>query len=123
MTDDVLHVDTRTPMAGVRVVCPEGEVDMITAPALLDALNRTTRGEVELVVIDLDEITFLGSAGLASLISAHESAEQAGITVCLAGGSRVSRRALQISGVDALFDHHDTVDVALQVALRIPRQA
>lgn len=99
---------------------PAGDIDMLTAPTLDDALSIAARRHARLIVIDLDEVSFLGAAGLATLANARDTAHHAGSALCLAGGTRAALRALQISGLDVLFEHHSTVHDALQAASDVP---
>ena len=54
-----------------RVLSVVGEIDTLTAPILRTRVEEHL-GEVGLLVLDLSEVTFLGSAGLAiSTLNAH----------------------------------------------------
>lgn len=92
-----------------------GEVDMLTSPqlraAVLDQLNDTSG--VELVVLDLDAVTFLGTSGLAALIEVREAAHMSGVGLRLACTARRVLRPLTIAGLVSLFDIHDTQEAAL----------
>ena len=82
---------------GPRVVIEVGgEVDMLTSPHLralvLEHLGETAG--VELVVLDLDAVTFLGTSGLAVLIEVREAAHMAGVELRLACTARRVLRPL-----------------------------
>jgi anti-sigma B factor antagonist len=52
------------------VVSVAGELDLVTAPQLMEVLDRQlARPDVELTVVDLSEVEFLGSSGLGVLAS------------------------------------------------------
>ena len=101
---------------GTRVVIVVGgEVDMLTSPHLR-ALVLEHLGEaagVDLVVLDLDAVTFLGTSGLAVLIEVREAAHMAGVELRLACTARRVLRPLTIAGLVTLFDIHDTQEAAL----------
>lgn len=59
--------------ADARVVTVTGEVDSLTAPELAACLTAQLAG-ARRVVVDLDGVQFLGSAGLSVLFEANELA-------------------------------------------------
>ena len=56
---------------GVELVMVEGELDIATAPRLISVLNRAVQEALRSLVIDLSEVDFMDSTGLALLINAH----------------------------------------------------
>ena len=63
-------------------------------------------------MLDLSDVTFLGSAGLAVLV-AKDGATPAGTSLRLVCGSRIVTRALEATGLLTLFDVADGVPQAL----------
>lgn len=97
---------------GVLVVTVEGELDLLTAPALRDEVTRRIPS-VSLVVLALDGVGFLGTSGLAALIEIRESAHRAGVELRLAARGQRVLRPLGIAGLHHLYDIHDDVEAAL----------
>ena len=64
-------------------------------------------------MLDLSDVTFLGSAGLAVLVAAKDAADARGHTLRLVCGSRIVTRALEATGLLTLFDVADGVPQAL----------
>ena len=95
-----------------RVINVVGEVDTLTAPVLRSRLDEHV-GEVELLVLDLSEVTFLGSAGLAVLVAAKDEADRYNHRLRLVPGSRIVVRALEATGLLTLFDIADSTTAAL----------
>ena len=95
-----------------RVLTVAGEIDTLTAPALRTHLDEHL-GEVDLLVLDLSEVTFLGSAGLAVLVTAKDEADRLRRRFRLVPGSRIVVRALEATGLLTLFDLADTASEAL----------
>jgi len=98
-----VHAATSSSCATVVV---SGEIDSTTAPGLrnclLEVLSRPGSTAVEL---DLRGVTFLDSAGLSALATAHRSAQAAGRTLHMrCGTTRAVVRPLQITGLWTLFD-------------------
>jgi anti-sigma B factor antagonist len=94
------------------VVHATGEIDMLTAPALRTRLDEHLP-TASLLVLDLSQVTFLGSAGLAVLVAAKEDADRLGHTLRLVPGSRIVTRALEATGLLTLFDVAGDVPAAL----------
>jgi anti-sigma B factor antagonist len=113
--DDQITLTTARPAAQQVVITVGGEVDMLTSPQLRSlVLDQFEPGAgVELVVLDLDGVTFLGTSGLAVLIEVREAAHAAGVELRLACTARRVLRPLTIAGLIPLFDIHDTIDGAL----------
>ena len=74
-----------------RVVHVVGEIDTLTAPLLQARLDEHL--VVTLLVLDLSDVTFLGSAGLAVLVAAKDDADRRSNTLRLVCGSRIVMRA------------------------------
>jgi anti-sigma B factor antagonist len=113
--DDQISLSTARPVPGQVVITVGGEVDMLTSPQLRSAVLDQFEPDsgVELVVLDLDGVTFLGTSGLAVLIEVREAAHAAGVELRLACTARRVLRPLTIAGLIPLFDIHDTIDQAL----------
>ena len=106
MDIDPTRIDVRaaTSSSGT-TVCVTGEVDSTTAPGLgsclLEVIARPGDGVVE---VDLSGVTFLDSAGLSALATAHRAAEAAGRTLQMrCGTTRAVVRPLQITGLWSVF--------------------
>jgi anti-sigma B factor antagonist len=103
---DPTRIDVRaaTSSAGTTVRV-SGEVDSTTAPGLgnclLEVIARPGDGTVEL---DLRGVTFLDSAGLSALATAHRAAQAAGRELQMrCGTTRAVVRPLQITGLWTVF--------------------
>ncbi|MDN5930923.1 MAG: STAS domain-containing protein [Pseudonocardia sp.] len=113
--DDQISLETRPAGPGQVVIEVGGEVDMLTSPQLRAAALEQFEpaAGVELVVLALDGVTFLGTSGLAALIEVREIAHSSGVELRLACTARRVLRPLTIAGLIPLFDIHDTLDQAL----------
>jgi anti-anti-sigma factor len=52
---------------------------------------------------DLSEVTFFGAAGINALVIAHERAARAGSRLLIRGAHGITRRVLQITGLEDLL--------------------
>jgi anti-sigma B factor antagonist len=110
---EVIRFDVVGHGAEARVVHVVGEIDTLTAPLLRAQLD----GQIPtnpLLVLDLTEVTFLGSAGLAVLVAAKDEAELRDHRLRIVPGSRIVVRALQATGLLNIFDIADGVPQALE---------
>ncbi|HEY3260833.1 MAG TPA: STAS domain-containing protein [Pseudonocardiaceae bacterium] len=105
---------TIEPNSGSTVVVARGEVDLYTAPLLRSALHEAIDGSAECVVIDLADVTFMASSGLATLLAGLDHAQRRRCELRLAGGGRAVRRPLQATGLDATFNHYPSAAAAIR---------
>ncbi|MBH5336630.1 STAS domain-containing protein [Streptomyces pactum] len=107
-----LQVDVRHHGASA-VVTPVGELDHHTAEVLREPLEKSVEeGRVRLVV-DCSKLDFCDSTGLNVLLGARLKAEAEGGGVHLAGMRPVVARVFEITGAEAVFTVHDSLDAAL----------
>ncbi|MEO7193649.1 MAG: STAS domain-containing protein [Pseudonocardiaceae bacterium] len=95
-----------------RVVTVTGEVDSLTAPALASVLQEQLSA-ARVVVVDLDGVDFLGSAGLSALFVCNELATRERRVLRLVCHSRVANRAMEATELRDQFTFADTVTDAL----------
>lgn len=100
-------------VAGVVVVKIEGEIDVDTADVVLDALRLGFSSEGPALVADLTHVSFFGSTGISTLITAHELADAHGKDFHVVAPHRAVKRPLQVTGVADVLVLHDSVDEAL----------
>lgn len=84
---------------GVITVAVRGDVDMLTAPAVAAAVERAQAGHS--VVLNLDDVSFIGSVGLSLLVDAARRAEGAEHKFAILAGNRIVLRAVQVTGLDS----------------------
>ncbi|HEU0214525.1 MAG TPA: STAS domain-containing protein [Jiangellaceae bacterium] len=100
-----------------------GATDLSSAAELEGKLrNIVELGERHLVV-DLTTATFLDSAALAALVSAHYRARVLGGSVRLAGATGPVRTILEMTHVDRILEHHDDVAAAVAAAVSPDRDS
>lgn len=95
-----------------------GEIDLDSVPrlrAVLDEVLDDPGTGPAVIVLDLTAVTFLGSAGLAVLVDAHDRSAQRGaaLKVVIGGPGTPVARALQAAGLDEHLHVHRSVPAAL----------
>ena len=96
--DDLVSIAVSDSPSAVRLTVA-GEVDSSSAPAVRDAVDAALDGGARQLVLDLDGVTFLDSAGLCVLAGAHRRAVQDGVTLRVLASGRAVIRPLQITGL------------------------
>jgi len=66
------------------------------------------------VVVDLGEISYIDSAGLATLVASYTSARRAGGELKLARLTKLVRSLMQITRLSTVFEIYDSVDEAVR---------
>ena len=80
-----------------------GELDIATAPELVDMLARL-RHHGHAVVLDLAEVTFMDSTGLTTLMDAHLQSERNGWSFSVRRPSPAVKRVFDLAGVGRMLD-------------------
>lgn len=110
---DIMGLQVAEHGDDARVVTVLGEVDALTAPELA-AFLTTQLAAARVVVVDLDGVGFLGSAGLSVLFEANEQASREDRVLRLVCNSRIANRALEATELKEHFSFADTVPDALK---------
>ena len=97
---------------GCAVVTAVGEIDLCTSPGLHDALADAALRS-DRVIIDLSQVSFLDSTGMAMMVKAlRENHHRRHDSLCLVGPVGLVLRALEVTGLTNLFRIHPSVEVA-----------
>ena len=81
-----------------------GELDLEHAYTFDEELKRVEELEVRCICLDLRELTFLDSCGLARLVAARRRAMKAGRRLVLVRGPAAVQRVFQLTAVDEAFE-------------------
>ena len=95
------------------VVTVAGELDMATAPAVRDEVDKALAARAH-VIVDVAEVSFCDSAGLRELAGAHDRARAQGDhAIVVAGVTPRMRKLLRVSGLDQMLPCYASVTEAL----------
>jgi anti-anti-sigma factor len=107
-----------TSSHAVVVVSVSGEIDMATCDVVSQALHAHLDATPPGMVIDLSEVEFLGSAGLAVLIEVNKRAPECCTRLgIVTSGSPAVTRVLQVSGLAKLLPTYPTVTDAVTAGM------
>ncbi|MDT5137467.1 MAG: anti-sigma factor antagonist [Mycobacterium sp.] len=97
---------------GVVVLSIGGEIDLVTAPALEEAIGGVVVDNPAALIIDLSGVEFLGSVGLKILAATYEKlGDKAEFGVVARGPA--TRRPIHLTGLDKTFPLYPTLDDAV----------
>ena len=96
----------------IEVLSVAGVVDMLTAPALEEAIAIAAKGSPQGVIVDLGAVDFLASAGMGLLVAAREELPESMQFAVVADGPATSR-PLKLVGIADVVGLHSTLDEAL----------
>ena len=111
---DLATIDVSVAGASA-TVRPAGEIDSTTAPLLNQHLSTLYDTDVRELTVDLGRVTFLDSAGLCALATAHRRAGRQDVRLRVLATSRAVIRPLQITGLWDLLRAEQVADAG-QVA-------
>ena len=97
------------------VLTATGELDMMTAPDLENAVREALSEQPAVLVIDLTNVEFLSSAGIAVLLFAHSDDR---VPLRVVAAERIVLRPLELSGLTSELAIHPTLRSALDRAIR-----
>lgn len=106
---------------GGRSWCPQvvqvhGEVDLANAARLRDLLTEILHRHTPHLVVDLSDINFCDSSGLAALVGAARRAELLDGELLFASPTPQLGKILRLTGLDTVFRVYPTVATALAVS-------
>ncbi len=100
---------------GVTTLALHGEVDLLAAPRLrmhlADVVRESDGGDV---IVDLCDVSFIDSTGLAALLNALRRLTRAGRRLALVCPQGAVLRILQLTRLDSTFSVYDSRDAAVE---------
>ena len=90
-----------------------GSVDLEHSPEIRRRLLDAVAGRGN-IFVDLSEVTYIDSSGIACLVEALQAARNHSATLGLIAVSRQAMRVLELARLDMVFSIHDDLSSALQ---------
>jgi anti-anti-sigma factor len=92
---------------GAIVLALHGELDLGSAPALEGALSEFERSGSPRLVIDLENLQFMDSTGLALMVRAQQAARESGYRLVCRRGPKQVQRLFELTGVIDRLEFED----------------
>jgi anti-anti-sigma factor len=94
------------------VLSVSGEVDMLSAPRLDEAIHTALADGPAALIVDLSKVDFLASAGMTVLVTAQSEVAPPTRFAVVANGPATSR-PIKLTGLDGILSLYSTLDSAL----------
>ena len=98
---------------GAVVVSPEGDIDLSRSPALRTSLRQVMSGKPKRLVVDLGQVDYMDSSGVATLVEALQIARRGDTRMILCGMKDRVRSIFEIARLDTVFTIAASRDAAL----------
>ncbi|HWD24467.1 MAG TPA: STAS domain-containing protein [Acidimicrobiales bacterium] len=102
----------RMEVGGHPVLFVYGEVDVLTAPRVHEALSSIIAEGHTSVLVDMANVTFIDSSGLTALVVAHRHLDDAGGELRLVSVPESVGKVFAIAGLDERFKIFPSVEHA-----------
>ena len=96
-----------------KVIPLEGEIDLHISPRITTTLNAALKAKPGNLVIDMGNVSYIDSSGLAVLIEAMQKVEKYGGKFALAGLQENVKPIFEIARLDQVFQIYPDIDSAL----------
>jgi anti-sigma B factor antagonist len=93
-----LRIDVRSRPDRV-VLELHGELDLLGVPMLQEELEKLEAQAPGIIVLDLQDLQFVDSAGLRVILAAHQGAQEQGRELALTRGTEQVQRLFAVAGV------------------------
>ena len=105
-----VHVEQRN---GAVILQPDGDVDLASSPTLRTSLQDTQLDSGARIVIDLSNVQYMDSSGVATLVECLQRTRNAGAELHLCHLNERVLSVFQIARLDGVFSIVGTVDDAI----------
>ena len=90
-----------------------GEIDLNVSPEIAETFSQIVRSKPPRVVVDLTQVTYIDSSGLAVLIVGMQQVKEYGGKFALAGLQSDVRSILETARLDQIFTTYPAVEDAI----------
>lgn len=90
--------------ADLQLIQPAGILNNALAQQLCLEVDEVVKTGSKLILVDLQQITFIDSSGLGGLVNAFKSTRAAGGRLALCSVGEQGRMLLEITGMDQIFE-------------------
>ncbi len=94
--------------SGTLIILTEERVDSANAPAFYQELDSAIDADDRAVVMDMERLTYISSAGLRVILQTARKLQQQGAKFAICSLSGTVQEVFEISGFDRVIDIHPT---------------
>jgi len=96
---------------GYSIISLVGEVDLHFSPKAREEILKTLKNK-ENMLVDLSEVSYIDSSGIASLVEGYQMSKKSGQSFGLLSVSNAAMQVLKLARLDSVFPIYDSVDDA-----------
>ncbi len=91
----------------------EGDIDLFSSKEMKESLIQALAGSYNGIIIDLKQVTYLDSMGVACLLFAFSEAKKKNIKIFFSNVEGMPRKVIQLTKLDSYFPIVDSTEKAL----------
>ncbi len=85
------------------VLVIKGEIDLYSSPALRKEILETISGEIPVIIMDMNQVTYMDSSGVATLVEGYKQCNQVKGRFVLSGVQPEVRQVFELTRLDSVF--------------------
>lgn len=97
----------------VRIMSLKGRMDAVSAPEFDKALGEFIAEREKKFIVDMEEVDYISSAGLRSILAANKSMKTSAGRLCLVNLQNTVKEVFHISGFSSIISIYDSIESAL----------
>ncbi len=109
------YISVDRPEQGVVVVSPSTDIDMSRSPELRTTIRQEMGSGVHKMVVDLEEVHYMDSSGLATLVEAMRNASKADTKLVICNMHEKVSAIFEIARLDSFFTIVGSRDDAISI--------
>ncbi len=110
---DFITIDR--PEQGVVVIAPTTDIDMSRSPELRTAIRQELGGGVHKLIVDLCDVNYMDSSGLATLVEAMRNASKTDTKLVICHMHEKVSAIFEIARLDSFFSIVESRDDAISL--------
>jgi len=108
-------ITVEKPEQGIVVIVPSTDIDMSRSPELRTAIRQEMGGGVHKMIVDLEDVHYMDSSGLATLVEAMRNAGKSDTKLVICKMNQKVSAIFEIARLDSFFSIVDTRDEAVSL--------
>ncbi len=99
---------------GAVVIEVSGSINSVHSPKLREAITMAFKKKIKGMIVDLDQVNYIDSSGLATLVEAIQLSESSGTRFFISGTlDEKIQHMLEITRLTELFEHYPSTEEAV----------
>lgn len=103
----------RRDLGRATILSLKGELDLTEVSHLRQRFDDLLASNRIWIVLDLEDLTYIGSSGLGLLLAAYKEVKAKGGEIKLAAPGQLTRDAMHFFGLIPVLEVHDSVEAAV----------